>query len=419
MNKVRKFWKSLGPGLIAGASDDDPSGIATYSIAGARYGLSVLWMTLFSLPLMVAIQEMSARIGRVTNKGLAGNMRKHYPKWVLISMSFLIIAVNTINIGADMSGMAQSVALVMPFSEKLSAIVMTFIILITISFLSYRRLFMVFKWLSLTLFAYVIAIFFVHVEWAETIRSLFVPQIIFTKDFFLMMVAFFGTTISPYMFFWQADQEVEERAIEQCKPGKICRLKPASEEELEKVKIDTRIGMTFSNIITFFIISLTSATLFRAGINNIETLGDAALALKPLAGNYSYLLFTLGIISSGFLAIPVLAGSAAYVLTEVFDWPRGLDMKFSKARGFYGIIIASTLIGLLMPLLGIHPVMALFYTALLFGFVSPIIVLLIIHMANNKKMMGEHTNTKTSNAWGHITLAVATFASLATLFLIL
>lgn len=417
-NKFRKFWKLLGPGLITGAADDEPSGIATYTIAGAKYGLSVLWMALFTLPLMIAVQEMSARIGRVTNKGLAGNMKQHYPKWLLLLISFLIIIANTINIGADMSGMAQSLALIMPFPEKITAIIMTLAILTIIVFLPYRHIFSIFKWMALSLFSYIIAAFFVHINWSEIFYSFFVPRIILTKDYFIVMAAFFGTTIAPYMFFWQANQEVEEKIIEECKPGKICRLKPVSDKELETIKLDTRMGMTFSNIITFFIIILSTATLYHAGINNIESLEDAAKVLRPLAGDYAYYLFTIGILSSGFIGIPVLAGSAAYVLAEIFNWPRGLDKTFTKAKEFYSIIIASTLVGLLIPLFGFHPIKAMFYTALLFGLISPIIILIILHMANNKKMMGDHINSKRMNFWGHLTFGIMTVVSILSLLIL-
>ncbi len=415
-NKLKKFWKSLGPGLVTGASDDEPSGIATYTIAGAKYGLSVLWMALFTLPLMIVIQEMCARIGRVTGKGLAGNMKTHYPRWLLLFIAFLIVGANTINIGADMAGMAESVALVMPFPQKLSAIVMTLAILLIVVVLPYKKLAEIFKWLSISLFSYIFASFTVNQDWNTIFHHLFVPRIILSKDFLFITVAFFGTTIAPYLFFWQANQEAEERIIEECKPGKICRLKPIGKDELEGVRMDTRVGMTFSNLITFFIIILSYSTLYQAGIHNIESLEDAAHALKPLAGDYAYALFTVGLLSSGFLAIPVLAGSAAYAIAEIMDWPRGLDKTFTKAKGFYGIIIASTVVGLMMPLLGFHPITALFYTAIIFGLIAPIIISIIIHMANNKKMMGEHVNSPGLNILSHATLVIMSITAIATLF---
>ena len=417
-SKLRKLWKSLGPGLITGASDDEPSAIATYSIAGAKFGLGMLWASLFSLPLMIAVQEMSARIGRVSNRGLAGNMKKHYPKWVMLFISALIVGVNTINIGADMAGMAQAMTLVTPFPEKVTAAVMTFLILFIVIALPYKKVFMIFKWLSVALITYIFTAFVIHQSWLEILYHTVVPSLQFNKEFFVVLVAFFGTTLSPYLYFWQASQEVEEKTLEQCKPGRTCRLKPATEKELTDLKTDTRIGMGFSNIITFFIIVLTASTLFRAGFNNIETLQDAALALKPLAGEYAYLLFTIGIIGSGFLAIPILAGSAAYVMAEVFGWSEGLNNSFTKAKEFYAVIIVSTVIGLLIPLLGFHPVKALFYTSILYGLISPFLILMVVHMANNKKIMGEHVNGPWLNFFGHVAFWLMTACAILIFFIL-
>lgn len=416
-NKLKKLWKSIGPGLVTGASDDEPSAIATYTIAGAKFGYSMLWVALFSLPLMVTIQEMSARIGRISNKGLAGNMKKHYPRWMMISIAVLIVGINTINIGADMSGMAQAVAMIAPLPEKLTAIAITLLILGAILIFPYQKIFTVFKWLALTLFAYVFASFTVHQDWPRVFYHLFVPDIIFNKEYLVVLIAFMGTTLSPYLFFWQASQEVEEKIIEQCKPGHICRLKPSAPEEMRAMDAYTRIGMTFSNLITFFIITLTAATLFRSGITNIETLRDAAEALKPLAGNYAYALFTIGILSSGFLAIPVLAGSAAYVIAEVFGWTEGFNKSFTKAKEFYIIIIASTVIGLAIPLLGFHPIKALFYTSLLYAMISPILIIMVIHMANNRKIMGNYVNSKRLNWFGYITFWIMAVCSVLIFFL--
>ena len=416
-NKLKKFWKSIGPGLVTGASDDEPSAIATYSIAGAKFGYSMLWIALFSLPLMIAVQEMSARIGRVSNKGLAGNMRQHYPRWMMVFIAILIVGANTINIGADMSGMAQAVAMIAPLPEKLTAIAITLLILGAILVFPYQKIFTVFKWLALTLFAYVFASFTVHQDWPKIFYHLFVPNIIFSKEYLLVLMAFMGTTLSPYLFFWQASQEIEEKIIEQCKPGHICRLKPSTQEEMRAMDADTRIGMTFSNIITFFIITLTAATLFRSGITNIETLRDAAEALKPLAGNYAYFLFTVGILSSGFLAIPVLAGSAAYVIAEVFGWTEGFNKSFTKAKEFYIVIIVSTVIGLAIPLLGFHPIKALFYTSLLYAVISPILIAMVIHMANNRKIMGNYVNSKRLNWFGYITFWIMAVCSVLVFFL--
>lgn len=418
MDRLRKFWKKLGPGLITGVSDDEPSAIATYGIAGSKFGLTTLWMALFSLPFMIAIQEMSARIGRVSGHGLAGNMKRFYPKPLVFLIATLVVVVNTINIGADMSAMAQSLTIIFPFPEKISAIVMTLVILALVTLLSYQKIFTIFKWTALSLFAYVFATFTIHQDWLNILYHLLVPQIILSKEFFFIFIAFFGTTISPYLFFWQANQEVEERIIEQCKPGTICRLKPINEKELRALQLDTQVGMSFSNFITFFIIILTYSTLFKAGLHNIETLHDMAEALRPFAGGYAQILFTLGIVSSGFLAIPVLAGSAAYVVAEVFGWSEGLNKTFTKAKEFYGIIIASTLVGLLIPLFGFHPVKALLYTSILYGLISPIIIFMIIHMANNKRIMGEHINGRELNWMGHLTFGIMLFLALSIFFVL-
>ncbi|MBI2062446.1 MAG: divalent metal cation transporter [Candidatus Yanofskybacteria bacterium] len=417
LNKLKKLWKSLGPGLITGAADDEPSAIATYTIAGAKFGYSMLWVALFSLPLMISIQEMSARIGRVSNKGLAGNMKKHYPRWLMMLIAVLIVGVNTINIGADMSGMAQAVAMNAPLPEKLTAIAITFLILGAILIFPYQKIFTVFKWLALTLFAYIFASFTVHQNWSKILYHLFIPTISFNKEYMVILMAFMGTTLSPYLFFWQANQEVEEKIIEQCKPGYICRLKPSTSEEMRAMDTDTRIGMTFSNLITLFIITLTAATLFRSGITHIETLRDAAEALKPLAGNYAYALFTIGILSSGFLAIPVLAGSAAYVVAEVFGWTGGFNKSFTKAKEFYIIIIASTVIGLAIPLLGLHPVKALFYTSLMYAIISPLLIAMVIHMSNNPKIMGGYINSKRLNWFGYTTFWIMAVCSVLVFFL--
>lgn len=416
--KIKKIWRALGPGLITGASDDEPSAIATYSIAGAKYGYRMLWAALFSLPLMIAIQEMSGRIGRISNRGLAGNIKLFYPKWLLFLIAFLIVGANTINIGSDMAGMAQATALISPLSEKFTAIIMTLAILAIIVFLPYQKIFAIFKWLALSLLGYIFATFTIHQNWPSIIFHTLVPNFQLNKDFFLILIAFFGTTLSPYLYFWQANQEVEERIVEQCKPGRICRLKPATEEELHKVNTDTKIGMTFSNLITFFIIVLTASTLFRAGITNINTLKDAAETLRPLAGEYAYLLFTLGIISSGFLAIPVLAGSAAYVIAEMFGWSEGLNKPFNKAKQFYLVIIASTAIGLIIPLIGLHPVKALLYTSIIYGLISPILIYIVLHMANNKKIVGEHVNNRWLNFFGYLAFFVMLFLAGLVFFVI-
>lgn len=396
IKKLKRVWELLGAGFITGASDDEPSAIATYTIAGAKYGYSMLWASLFTLPFMIAMQEMSGRIGRVSNMGLAGNMKKHYPRWLMFFIAGLIVIANTINIGSNMSAMTQAFSMVTGLTDinhhRLVAIAITILILAVTIYLPYKRIFAIFKWTALSLFAYIFATFTINQDWGNILFHTLIPTFHFSKDYFIVLIAFFGTTLSPYLFFWQANQEVEEKMIEQCKPGHVCHLRPATDVELSRLTTDTRIGMSFSNIITFFIITLAASTLFKAGLHNIESLQDAARALEPLAGEYSYLLFTVGIISAGFLGIPVLAGSAAYVIAEVFGWSEGLNKSFAKAKEFYAVVIASTFIGLLIPLLGLNPVKALFYTSIIYGVIAPILIMMVLHMSNNKKIMGTHTN---------------------------
>ena len=326
-NQFKKFWKSLGPGLITGASDDDPSGIITYSAAGARLGFSAIWTMLYILPLMTVIQEMSARIGISSSCGLTGNIKKYYSKTLLIFISTLIIVSNTFNIGADVYGMASAVEILTPHSTMLlSWLIVVFIVLLII-ILPYKKIVMVFKWLALSLFAYVVAGLMVIDNWPLLLKQLIIPSLPFNKEGILIIVAIFGTTISPYIAFWQASEEAEEKKIKKNSDGRnlVCEYRIVTKNELRRTMNDTKIGMFFSNFIGFFVIALTASVLFGAGISNMETVKDAADALRPLAGDYAYLLFALGIISAGLLAIPILAGSSAYVLSEIFDWKGGLN----------------------------------------------------------------------------------------------
>ncbi len=422
LRKFRNFWKSLGAGFITGASDDEPSAIATYTIAGAKYGYSLLWASLFTLPFMIVMQEMSGRIGRVSNRGLAGNMKKHYPKWLMLFIAGLIVIANTVNIGANMSAMTQAIGMVTGINQSAHfqyiAIVISIIILAITIFLPYRKIFSIFKWTALSLFAYIFATFTVHQDWGSILYHTLIPHFESSKEYFLILIAFWGTTISPYLFFWQANQEVEEKILEQCKPGQVCRLRPATNRELATLKKDTWVGMIFSNIITFFIIALTASALFAHGFTHIETLEDAARALVPFAGKYAYILFTVGIVSSGFLGIPVLAGSAAYVISEVFGWSEGLNKSFGKAKEFYGIVVASTAVGLLIPLLGLHPIKALFYTSIIYGVIAPILIFMVIHMANNDHIMGTHVNSRRNNIFGYTVFGIMSFLAILTFFVL-
>jgi len=418
-NKLKKFWKSLGPGLITGASDDDPSGIVTYSVAGSRLGPSVVWTMLYILPLMVSVQKMSAKIGISSSCGLTGNIKRYYSKSLLIFISSLIIISNTFNIGANVFGMASAIEMFTPQSTSLVSWAIIGLILVLIVILPYRKIVTIFKWLAFSLFAYVIAGLLVINDWPKLMYHLVVPSISFDKTSLMMLVAIFGTTISPYMAFWQASEEAEEKKLKTGGEGKnfICEYKIVTKNELRRVTHDTSVGMFFSNFIGFFIIALTGAVLFGSGIKDIETIKDAAEALRPLAGDYAYILFALGVISAGVLAIPVLAGSSAYVLSEIFNWKGSLDKPFSKAKEFYMVIIISALIGLIIPHLGIGPIKALLWTSIIHGIVAPFLIVTLIHMANNPAIVGPNVNNKKENSIAYIALFLMSLAVIVFLFI--
>lgn len=392
--RVKKIWKTLGPGLITGAADNDPSGIANYSIAGAQTGYNLLWTMVLILPFMIAIQEMSARIGALSGCGLAGNMKRYYSKWLLGIAAITIIFANVFNIGSDIYGMAGALNLVLPISVRLCAILISILVVILITKLRYRQIANIFKWLSLSMVAYVIAFFFSHPNGWDIIHYTLIPHIEFNRGYIFIAFALLGTTISPYLYFWQASEEAEE--FSKGRDVHVCKFKTVTPGKLQRIDRDTIAGMTFSNIASFFIIALAGSTLFGHG--NISTLEQAASALKPLLGQYAYIVFTLGIIGSGLLAIPILAGSAAYVLAELFNWEGSLDDKFSQAHYFYLAISGAVLLGLLIPFLGITPLQSLFYSGLLNGIISPFLILLIIHMANNPAIVGPY-RSKTSFTW--------------------
>ncbi len=415
--KLKKFWRSLGPGLITGVSDDDPSGVAAYSIAGARTGYGMLWTLVFILPFMIALQEMSARIGALSGCGLAGNIKKHYPKLVLGIAAVGIIIANIFNIGADVAGMASAAGMLLPgVPEFVIAVTMSALILLAMVFLRYRQIVMVMKWLAFLMFSYVIAFFFVHVDVKSLLLNTLIPRLSFDRDTLLVFFAILGTTISPYLYFWQASEEAEE--LRDRNPRlRVCKFRAISPNRLRNIERDTWTGMIFSNFIAFFIIALTGATLYRAGVTDIETLLDAAEALRPLAGSYAYILFAVGIIGSGLLAIPVLAGSAAYVLAELFGWGGSLDKPFSKARQFYIVLTLSMLLGMLIPAFGISPVTALFWTALLHAVIAPPLILLVIHMANNPAIVGEHRSHPVFRALGYAAFGLLILAGAPLIFL--
>jgi NRAMP (natural resistance-associated macrophage protein)-like metal ion transporter len=399
------LFGKLGPGLITGAADDDPSGIATYSQAGAQFGYSLLWTLFFTYPLMVGIQVVSARIGRVSGCCLAGNIRRHYPKWVLYGLVSLLLAANAINIGADLSAMADATALLVGGSRHLFILGFgSFCVVLQIYF-SYARYVRVLKWLTLSLFAYVGVVFSVDLPWADVIKGTFVPSFNTQAGYLMTVVAIFGTTISPYLFFWQASQECEDlRAVKAAKP--LHDHPDQAARQLARIKLDTYIGMGFSNLIAFFIMLTTAATLHAHGVTDIQTSAKAAEALRPIAGKFAFLLFSMGIIGTGLLAVPVLAGSAAFAVAESFRWRRGLDLTPLRGARFYGVIAAATLVGIGLGFTPLDPIKALFYAAVINGVISPPIMLVMMRMASNPKIMGEFVVTPRLRILGWVATTV-------------
>jgi NRAMP (natural resistance-associated macrophage protein)-like metal ion transporter len=396
------YFKTLGPGIITGASDDDPSGIGTYSTVGSRYGLSLTWLALYLLPMMTAVQETCARIGIVTNKGLAQIIIKRYGTKIFVPLAILLIIANTINIGADIGAMAASMQLLLPsFSFSILAIIFTFIILFLEINFSYHKYSTVLKWLSISLFAYIITGFIAKPDWGEVFHNIFVPHFSYTIDYLAAVVAVMGTTISPYLFFWQTSEEIEDERDKKVLSDHHILV---TKSEIQEMRKDVITGMSFANLAFLFIVITTASVLFKSGVNNIETASQAALALRPLAGDNASYLFTLGIVGTGLLAIPVLAGSSAYAISELFKWKEGLYRKYSNAKGFYGIIIVSMLVGLSMNFLGINPIKALYFAAIVNGITAPIILYFVFNIGKDKSIMGGFTSPKWVNFFGVITV---------------
>jgi NRAMP (natural resistance-associated macrophage protein)-like metal ion transporter len=380
--------KRLGPGLITGAADDDPSGIATYSQSGAQFGFQMLWTLLLTWPLMVGIQTISARIGRVTGEGLAGNLKQLYSRWLLYAVVSLLTIANTINIAADLAAMADSVQLLAGGPHTLWVIVFGAVSVLLQVFIPYIRYVRVLKWLTLALFAYVGTVFFVQVPWGTVLRALVLPAVRVDRDYLTTLVAIFGTTISPYLFFWQASQEVEEmKADSQAKP--LRRAPEQARRHLTRISLDNWVGMGLSNLVAFFIMLTTAATLYVNGITDIQSSRDAAVALRPIAGDFAFMLFAAGIIGTGLLAIPVLAGSAAYAVAGAFDWPTGLALPLGLGWRFYGIIAISILIGAVIGVSDIDPIRALYWAAVLNGVVSVPIMVVVMRLATRPEVMGQ------------------------------
>lgn len=385
-----QILRKLGPGLITGASDDDPSGIGTYSQVGAQFGYAMLWTMLFSYPLMSGIQEISARIGRVTGHGIAGNMRLYYPRWLTYTIAGLLVIANVINLGADIGAMGSALKLLIGGPAHLYAVLFSLISVLLQIFLPYAKYVNFLKWLTLVLFAYVATVFVVHVPWAEALQGTFVPTLELKPSYFAGLIAVLGTTISPYLFFWQASGEVEE--IQKAPDEKALKMAPSqAPKQMGRIKADTYIGMGISNIIAFFIILTAAVTLHTQGKIDIQSAAQAAEALRPVAGNFAFLLFTLGIVGTGLLALPVLAGSAAYAVSGVFDWRSSLDREAGQAKQFYGVLVVSTLIGLSLNFTQIDPIKALFWAAVINGVLAGPVMIVIMLMATNSKVMGKFT----------------------------
>jgi NRAMP (natural resistance-associated macrophage protein)-like metal ion transporter len=409
-NAVRRFFKMLGPGLITGASDDDPSGIGTYAMAGAALGYTLLWTAWVTFPLMAAVQFICAKVGLVSGRGLAGVLRQHYPRTLLYAVVVGLLVANTINAGADLLAIAAGLNLLIPIPIVILIGPLALLILALQVWGSYRLIARTFKWLTLALFAYLGAAILARPDWGAVLRGTFVPTWQFDRTFLEMVVAILGTTISPYLFFWQASQEVEEEIARGHK--RLWQRKGATEAELKYAAWDVSIGMLFSNVVMYFILLATAATLHRAGRTEIDSAAEAAEALRPLAGNAATVLMALGLIGTGFLTVPILTGSAGYAICETFGWKCSLDARPGQAKEFYIVLGASTLGGLLLDYVGINPMDALFWTAVINGFLAPPLLVVIMLIANNRAVMGKRVNGLGMNVLGWATTAVMFAAAL-------
>lgn len=410
---IRRFFAELGPGLITGAADDDPSGISTYSVTGAAFGFAQLWTVFFAFPLMTAVQIMCARLGLVSGQGLAGVLRRRYPNWVLLGACTLLAFANTVNIGADLGGMAEAMEMMTGVPSLIWLPLFACLIVGLLIWSSYRHIARVFKWLTLVLFAYVAAAFMAHPKWTEVLRATFLPHVEWTPNYIATFVAILGTTISPYLFFWQAAQEVED---ERAKGRKTVHARRgASDEELRAAHTDVLTGMIFAGVVMYFIILTTGATLYEQGHRDIETARQAAEALKPLAGPAAYLLFTLGLVGTGMLGIPALAGSAAYAVAEAMHWRGSLNDRPQMAKKFYGVLAVSVVLGLALNLLKVNAVKMLFYAAVINGVLAPPLIVLVTMLTSDSKVMGDRVNSPLLKWLGWATAFVMTAATIAML----
>jgi len=410
-SKLFSRWKKLGPGLVTGASDDDPSGIATYSQAGAAYGLATLWTAILAFPLMAAIQQMCARIGLVTEQGLTSTLKTHYPRPILYLMLLFSFPAIVLNIGADIAGMGAVGNMLFPaINANYFSVIFTIILLGLIIYLPYQKIASILKNLCIVMLVYFIVPFLYKQDFAEILKATFIPTIKFDKEFIAILVGILGTTISPYLFFWQASVEVEEIKDQK-------RHVMVNKKLIHEINKDVDFGMTISGLVMYFIILTTGTVLFKGGIHQIDTVEQAALALKPLAGNLSYLLFAVGIIGTGFIAIPVLSGSLSYIFTETFGWEQSFNKKFHEAKGFYTIISISLILGLSLNYIGITPIQSLIYTAILYGLTAPVLIAIILHISNNKKIMGKNVNGLRTNILGFAALIIMTIAAVMLIYL--
>ncbi len=415
MTLFKKIAKSLGPGVVTGIADDDPSGIATYAQTGAIFGLSQLWLTLYSLPFMIAVQEMCARVGMTTGKGIAGVIKKYYSKKLLLIAVVLLSIANIINIGADLGAMGQAASLISPFSFGISLILITVFTVATTILIPYATYAKILKYFAATVLSYIVAAFFVKQDWQAITFATLVPHMEWNKEFLLNITAFLGTTISPYLFFWQADEEVEEEIVKK-KIISFGKGTPhVSKKDIHQMRTDTVTGMFLSNLIAFFIIITASSTLTTNGNHPIASATELAEALRPLAGDFAVYLFAFGILGTGLLAIPVLAGAVAYAVAETLDLPLGLSKTFRQAVGFYGILTIAILVGVLLNFTNIEPILMLYYAAAANGILAAPLLIIILFVANNKKILGDKVNGRLSNVLVIITTVIMAIISLFTI----
>jgi NRAMP (natural resistance-associated macrophage protein)-like metal ion transporter len=408
------FLRTLGPGLITGASDDDPSGIGTYSSVGAKFGFGILWMAAWLLPMMLAIQEVCARIGIITNQGLAGVLEKHYRRRIVMSVVVLLLVANIVNIGADLGAMAASLKMLTGFNLYLGAILFALLSIVIEVQVGYHVYVKFLKWLTISVFAYVIAGIIIHPQWLNVFKNAFVPNIKWNNEFIFAMIAVFGTSITPYLFFWQTSEEVEENKL-----GHKLYFKDKNKmhDRISRMRTDVKAGMILANVVFFFIVLTTAQVLFKNGITEINSAHEAALALKPLAGQYAFLLFAAGIIGTGLLAIPILAGSGAYALSELMKWQEGLELKYSQAKGFYAVIIISILVGLALNFVGVNPIKALYWAAYLNGIIALPLLVVIMIVGDDKKIMGEETHPRWVKFFGWLAVVFMALAVVASIVL--